>query len=146
MMVSSPDSPNRESSRRVVLVMGGSAERLLFGDVLAHGGFETTRLDSLSDARVQLVRTDPNLLLIELDEQVGAALAFIRWVKSRQAPRSPSVLGITASAEVARGAAAAGADACLQVPVRMAELRQTVDSMLAAEPPARRFDKAAAGA
>jgi DNA-binding response OmpR family regulator len=129
-----PDNDDRESPRKVVLVMGGSAERLLFGDVLDHDGFQTTRLDSLSDARARMADTDPGLLLIQLDDQVGAALAFIRWVKSRQAAKRPSVLGITASAEVARGAAAAGADACLQVPVPMAEVLQTVGSIL-------RFDK-----
>src|SRR5258707_1269863 len=116
------DCENRDSSRRVVLVMGGSAERLLFGDVLDHDGFETTRLGSLIEARAQLAAADPGLLLIQLEDRVGAALAFIRWVKPRQAVRRPSVLGITASAEVALGAAAAGADACLQVPVPMAEV------------------------
>ena len=92
MTTSDPDRENRESSRRAVLVMGGSAERLLFGDVLDHEGFETTRLHSLSEARAQLLEADPSLLLIELDDQVGAALAFIRWVKSRPArpPADPT--------------------------------------------------------
>jgi DNA-binding NtrC family response regulator len=114
----------------VVLVMRHSAERLMYGDMLDRDGFQTTRLESPSQAREAIDRTPPDVLMVGLDEGHEEALALVRWAKAQRG-QSLKIIGITTSPLAARTAQLAGCDDCLEVPAPIGEVVSAVQRSVA---------------
>src|SRR5260221_2194229 len=108
----------------VLVVMRQQAERLMYGDVLDHDGFQTTRA-SLGEARRQFHATSPVVVMVGLDDDRDEVLDFVRWAKQQSGDRC-RVIGVTAYPERLLNGRVAACDACLQVPVPMALVVSTV--------------------
>lgn len=109
--------------RSVLVVMRQQAERLMYGDVLDHDGFQTTRA-TLGDARQQFHASRPSVVMVGLDDDRDAMLEFVRWAKEQASPCR--VIGVTAYPDRLSNGRTAGCDTCLQVPVPLAEVISTV--------------------
>src|ERR1700687_1370132 len=81
----------------VLVVMRQQAERLMYGDVLDHDGFQTTRT-SLGEARVQFQASSPVVVMVGLDDDGEEVLDFVRWAKQQSGDRC-RVIGVTAYPE-----------------------------------------------
>jgi DNA-binding NtrC family response regulator len=110
--------------RNVLLVMLQHAERLMYGDMLDHDGFQTTRA-SLHDARRQFCASTPSVVMVGLDDGGDEALEFVRWAKEQPGQRC-RVIGVTAYPESLLNGRVAGCDACLQVPAPISQVVSTV--------------------
>jgi CheY-like chemotaxis protein len=110
--------------RSVLVVMRQQAERLMYGDVLDHDGFQTTRA-TLGDAREQFEASRPAVIMVGLDDDRDAMLEFVRWAKEQPEARC-RVIGVTAYPDSLSSGRTAGCDTCLQVPVPLAEVISTV--------------------
>jgi CheY-like chemotaxis protein len=120
--------------RKVLLVMLQHAERLMYGDMLDHDGFQTTRA-SLHDARQQFRASDPSVVMVGLDDGGDEILDFVRWAKA-QPGQHCRVIGVTSYPASLLNGRTAGCDTWLQVPVPIAQLVSTV-ARCVAETPAR---------
>lgn len=100
------------------------AERLMYGDMLDHDGFQTTRA-SLHDARRQFRASTPSVVMVGLDDGGDEALDFVRWAKEQSGQRC-QVIGVTAYPESLSNGRVAGCDACLQVPAPISQVVSTV--------------------
>jgi DNA-binding NtrC family response regulator len=120
-----------EKRRSVLLVMRQHAERLLYGDVLDHDGFHTTRA-GLHDARQQFRASTPSVVMVGLDDGGAEALDFVRWAKLQSG--DCRVIGVTAYPESLRYGHVAGCDACLQVPVSISQVVSMVTRCVAETP------------
>ena len=109
--------------RNVLVVMRQQAERLMYGDVLDHDGYQTTRA-TLGEARQQFHASRPVVVMVGLDDDRDAMLEFVRWAKE-QGPRC-RVIGVTAYPDGLSNGRTAGCDTTLQVPVPLAEVISTV--------------------
>jgi CheY-like chemotaxis protein len=118
--------------RSVLVVMPQQAERLMYGDMLDHDGYQTTRT-SLREARREFRASTPSVVMVGLDHDGEAMLDFVRWAKAQSGQRC-QVIGVTAYPEGLRHGQGAGCDTCLQVPVPLAQIVSTV-ARCAAEAP-----------
>ena len=119
--------------RNVLVVMRQQAERLMYGDVLDHDGYATTRA-SLHDARKHFRATSPAVVMVGLDDGDGdEVLDFVRWAKRESGDRC-RVIGVTAYPERLLNGKVAACDACLQVPVPLAQVISTVARCVSDEP------------
>ena len=118
--------------RNVLVVMRQQAERLMYGDVLDHDGYATTRA-SLGDARRQFRATSPAVVMVGLDDDGDEVLDFVRWAKQESGDRC-RVIGVTAYPERLLNGKVAACDACLQVPVPLAQVISTVARCVGDEP------------
>ena len=109
--------------RRVLVVMPQQAERLMYGDMLDHDGYLTTRA-SLGEARQQFSAAAPAVVMVGLDDGDDDILEFVRWAK--QQPGQCQVIGVTAYPERLVNGKGAACDVCLQVPVPLAQIVSTV--------------------
>lgn len=119
-------------TQRVLVVMRQQAERLMYGDMLDHDGYHTTRA-SLGDAREQFQVSAPAVIMVGLDDDGDAIVDFVRWAKQQSGDRC-RVIGVTAYPEKLVNGGGAACDVCLQVPVPMAIVVSTV-ARCAAETP-----------
>jgi len=119
--------------RRVLVVMRQQAERLMYGDVLDHDGYQTTRA-SPGDARREFSATAPAVIMVGLDDGGDEVLDFVRWAKQQAGDRC-RVIGVTSYPERILNGRGAACDTCLQVPVPLALVVSTV-ARCAAEAPA----------
>jgi CheY-like chemotaxis protein len=110
--------------RNVLVVMRQQAERLMYGDVLDHDGFQTTRA-TLGEARQQFHASRPAVVMVGLDDDRDAMLEFVRWAKQQTNQRC-RVIGMTAYPDSLSNGRTAGCDTTLQVPVPLAEVISTV--------------------
>jgi CheY-like chemotaxis protein len=110
--------------RSVLVVMRQQAERLMYGDVLDHDGFQTTRA-TLGEARERFEASRPAVVMVGLDDDRDAMLEFVRWTKQQTGPQC-RVIGVTAYPDSLSNGRTAGCDTCLQVPVPLAEVISTV--------------------
>jgi len=117
---------------RVLVVMPQQAERLMYGDMLDHDGYQTTRA-SLREARQQFQASAPAVIMVGLDEDGDAIAEFVRWAKQESGQRC-RVIGVTAYPEQLVNGRGAACDVCLQVPVPLAIVVSTV-ARCAAEAP-----------
>src|SRR5262245_55997077 len=83
--------------RSVLVVMRQQAERLMYGDVLDHDGYQTTRA-SLGEARHQFSATLPAVVMVGLDDDGEAVLDFVRWARQQSGDRC-RIIGVTAYPE-----------------------------------------------
>jgi CheY-like chemotaxis protein len=120
--------------RSVLVVMRQQAERLMYGDVLDHDGYQTTRT-TLGDARQQFHASQPAVVMVGLDDDRDAMLEFVRWAKQQTEPRC-RVIGVTAYPDSLSNGRVAGCDTCLQVPVPLAEVISVVARCVADGPTA----------
>jgi len=110
--------------RKVLLVMRQHAERLMYGDMLDHDGFQTARA-SLHDARQQFHDSSPNVVMVGLDDGGDEMLDFVRWAKEQPGQRC-RVIGVTAYPERLHNGRGSACDTCLQVPAPIALVVSTV--------------------
>ena len=110
--------------RNVLVVMRQQAERLMYGDMLDHDGYQTTRV-SLGDARQQFRATAPAVVMVGLDDGGDEVLEFVRWAKQESGNRC-RVIGVTSYPERLLNGRGAACDTCLQVPVPLAQIVSTV--------------------
>jgi CheY-like chemotaxis protein len=120
-------------TQRVLVVMRQQAERLMYGDMLDHDGYHTTRT-SLGEARQHFEASAPSVVMVGLDDDGDAIVDFVRWAKQHSRHRC-RVIGVTAYPEKLVNGRGAACDVCLQVPVPMAIVVSTV-ARCAAETPA----------
>ena len=118
--------------RKVLVVMRQQAERLMYGDMLDHDGYHTTRA-SLGDARQQFRASPPAVVMIGLDDDGDAVLDFVRWAKQESNDRC-QVIGVTAYPESLLNGKVAACDACIQVPVPLSQVISTVARCVADAP------------
>jgi DNA-binding response OmpR family regulator len=108
------------------------AERLMYGDMLDHDGFQTTRA-SLHDARQQFRASAPSVVMVGLDDGGDEILDFVRWAKA-QPGQGCRVIGVTAYPASLLNGRIAACDAWLQVPVPIAQVVSTVARCVADAP------------
>ena len=120
--------------QRVLVVMRQQAERLMYGDMLDHDGYQTTRA-SLGDARQHVEANPPAVIVLGLDEEHDAIVDFVRWAKQRTGDRC-RVIGVTAYPEQLVNGRGAACDVCLQLPVPLAIVVSTVARYAGDTPPA----------
>jgi hypothetical protein len=118
--------------RNVLLVMLQYAERLMYGDMLDHDGFKTTRA-TLLDARQQFHASTPAVVMVGLDDGGDEILDFVRWTKEQPGQRC-RVIGMTAYPASLLNGRVAGCDTCLQVPVPIAQVVLAVARCVADAP------------
>ena len=116
-------------SHSVLLMMPQYADRLLFGDVLEHDGFATTRTESPPAAREEVERSEPEIVMIALDEDFDQAISLIDWLRGR-GPANCRIVGVTANPMAARKARQRGADRCLQLPLPMRQVVTTLQDLI----------------
>ncbi|MEJ0069872.1 MAG: hypothetical protein WDO24_15425 [Pseudomonadota bacterium] len=110
--------------RNILVVMPQQAERLMYGDMLDHDGYQTTR-STLHDARRQFHASAPSVIMVGLDDSGEEILDFVRWAKAQSGQRC-RVIGVTAYPDSLRHGRSAGCDTCLQVPVPLSQIVSTV--------------------
>ena len=117
-------------ARQVLVVDDNAMSRELAHDVLEDAGWEVMEAASVTEAVRQLASESVALLVLDWHLNAATGLDVLQHLEG-QTPR-PRVLVVTADArsELRAAALAAGADAVLTKPYRMAALQEAAEAVL----------------